>query len=40
MVGDTAEGPVVCVGREEVILAVNENWKSAWTFRCIVEVEC
>ena len=31
--GDTVEGAVVCVSREKVLQALNENMKSSWTFR-------
>ena len=27
-VGDAVDRPVVCVSRDEVVLALNENWKS------------
>ena len=44
---DAVEGPVVCVGREEVLPALNEikkfkneNRKSPWTFRSIIGVDC
>ena len=40
MEGYTVEGPVVCVSREEVFQALNENRKSPWTFRSIIEVDC
>ena len=33
--GDAVEGPVICVSREEVLQALNENRKSPWTFRRI-----
>ena len=36
--GDAVEGPVVCVSREEVLQALNENRKSPWTFRRIIEL--
>ena len=29
--GDAAEDPVVCVSREEVLQALNENINSPWT---------
>ena len=38
--GDAAEGPVVCVSREEVLQALNENRKRHWTFICITTVDC
>ena len=38
--GDVVEGPVVCVSREEVLQALNENRKSPWTFRSITRVDC
>ena len=38
--GDAVEGPVVCVCREEVLQAFNENRKSHWTFRNIIGVDC
>ena len=38
--GDAVEGPVVCVRREEVLLALNENSESPWTFRSITRVDC
>ena len=38
--GDEAEGPVVCVSREEVLQALNEIRKSPWTFRSITRVDC
>ena len=31
--GDPIEDPAVCVCREEVLLALNENMKSPWTPR-------
>ena len=37
---DAVEGPVVCVSREEVLQALNENRKHPWTFRCITRVDC
>ena len=37
---DAAEGPVVCVGREEVLQALNESRKIPWTFRSIIAVDC
>ena len=37
--GDAVEGPVVCVSREEVLQALNENKKSPWTFRSITRVD-
>ena len=40
MEGDVVEGPVACVGREEVLQALNENRKSPWTFRSITRVDC
>ena len=33
------EGPVVCLGREEVLQALNENRKIPWTFRSIIGVD-
>ena len=38
--GDVVEGPVVCVCREEVLQALNENRKSPWTLRSIIGVDC
>ena len=38
--GDAAEGPVVCVSRQEVLQALNENSKIPWTFRSITRVGC
>ena len=38
--GGAVEGPVVCVGREEVLQALNENRKSRWSFRDITKVYC
>ena len=38
--GDAVEGPVVCVCREEVLQASNENMIDPWTFRSITRVEC
>ena len=38
--GDAVEGPVVCVSREDVLQALNENRKSPWTFRSITRVDC
>ena len=38
--GDAVEGPVVCASREEVLQALSENRKSAWTFRSITRVDC
>ena len=38
--GDAVEGPVVCVSREEVLQALNENRKSPWTLRSITGVDC
>ena len=38
--GDAVEGPAVCVSREEVLQALNENRKSPWTFRSITRVDC
>ena len=38
--GDAVEGPVVCVSREEVLQALNENRKRQWTFRHITRVDC
>ena len=35
-----ADGPVVGVSQEEVLLALNENSKSPWTFRSITRVDC
>ena len=37
--GDAAEGPVVCVSREEVLQTLNENRKSLWAIRCITRIE-
>ena len=33
--GDAVDGPVVCVSREEVLQALNENSKGQWTFKSI-----
>ena len=38
--GDVVEGPVVCVGRREMVHMLNEGWKSPWTFRCIIGADC
>ena len=38
--GDAVEGPVVCVNREAVLQALNENRTSPRTFRCITRVDC
>ena len=38
--GDAVEGPVVCVNREKVLQALNENRKCPWTFRGIIVVDC
>ena len=38
--GDAVEGPVVCVSREEVLQALNENSKSPNTFRSITRLDC
>ena len=38
--GDAVEGSVVCVRREEVFQALNENRKSPWTFRSITRADC
>ena len=38
--GDAIEGPAVCVSREGVLQALNENKKSPWTFRCTIGVDC
>ena len=38
--GDEVEGPLVCVRREEVLQALNENRKSPWPFRSITRVDC
>ena len=37
--GDAVEGPVICVSREEVLQALNEDRKSPWTFRSITRVD-
>ena len=37
--GKNMEGPEVCVSREEVPQALNENRKSPWTFQSIIEVD-
>ena len=37
--GDAVEGPVVCVSREEVLQALNENRKNRWTFRSNTTVD-
>ena len=38
--GDAVEGPVVCVSRDEVLQAINENMKNPWTLRSITRVDC
>ena len=38
--GDAVEGPVVCVGREEVLQALSEMKTGNWTFRSITRVDC
>ena len=38
--GESVDGPVVCVSREEVLQALNENRKSPITFRSITRVDC
>ena len=38
--GDAVEGSVVCVGREEVLQAINDNRKSTWPFRSITSFDC
>ena len=38
--GDAVEGPVVCVNREEVLQALNENRKSPSAFRSMTRVDC
>ena len=37
--GDAVEGPVICVSREEMLQALNENRKSPWTFRNVTRVD-
>ena len=37
---DAVEGPVVCLSREEVLQALNENRKSTWISRSITRVDC
>ena len=37
---DAVQGPAVCVSREEVLKALNENWKSSRTIRSITRVDC
>ena len=37
---DAVEVLVDCVSREEVLQALNKNWKSPFTFRCIIGVDC
>ena len=37
--GDAVEGPIVWVGREDVLQALYENRKSPWTFRSITRVD-
>ena len=37
--GDAVEGPVVCVSREEMLQALNENRKIPWAIRCITRIE-
>ena len=38
--GDAVEGPVVCVSRDDVLQALNENRESPRTFRSIIGVDC
>ena len=38
--GDAVEGLVVCISREEVLQALNDNRKSPWTFTSITTVDC
>ena len=38
--GDAVEGPVDCVGREEVEQVLSESRKSSLTFRSIIGVGC
>ena len=38
--GDVVQGPVMCVGREELVQVLNENTKSLWTFRFIIGADC
>ena len=42
MEGDAVEGPVDCVGGEEVLLALNKKKKTekSRTFRSITRVDC
>ena len=40
MEADAVESQVVCVGREEVLHAINENMKRPWPFRSIIKVDC
>ena len=37
---DAVEGPVVSVGRKEVLQTFTENRKSPWTVRSITRVDC
>ena len=37
---DAAEGPAVCISREEVLQALNENRKSSWKLRSIIGIDC
>ena len=34
--GDVIDGAVGCVIKDEVVQVLNENWKSPWTYRCII----
>ena len=38
--GDTVEGQVDCVYREEVVQALDEDEESSWIFMCIIGVDC
>ena len=38
--GDAVEGPVICIGREDVFQALHEIKKSPWTFRSIIRADC
>ena len=35
--GDAVEGPVVCVSRKEALQELNENKKSPWTIKSIID---
>ena len=38
--GDAVEGPAVCVDKERLQQALNQNKKNHWTFRSIIGVDC